>query len=61
MLRLVAAVLLVILAFSLVGAVFEFVAWALVVGAVVFGGVVVWSKLSGDGPRTRERDSGISR
>jgi hypothetical protein len=54
-------VLLVVLAFSLVGAVFEFVAWALVVGAVVFGGVVVWSKVSGDGPRTGERGSGIRR
>lgn len=31
--------LLVVLGFSLVGAVFEFLAWALAVGAVVFGGV----------------------
>ena len=46
MLRLLGAALLVLLAFSLVGAVFEFLAWALVVGAVVFGGVVVWSLLT---------------
>ncbi|GAA4542719.1 hypothetical protein [Pseudonocardia xishanensis] len=52
MLRVLGAVLLVVLAFSLVGAVFEFLAWALAVGAVIFGCVVVWSLLSRDRPRT---------
>ncbi len=50
-LRVIGAVLLVVLAFSLVGAVFEFLAWALAVGAVVFGGVVLWSLLSSDRSR----------
>ncbi|GAA1849332.1 hypothetical protein GCM10009836_31350 [Pseudonocardia ailaonensis] len=52
MLRVVGALLLVVLAFSLVGAVFQFLAWALVVGAVVFAGVVVWS-VAGRGDRRR--------
>jgi membrane associated rhomboid family serine protease len=54
-LRMLGAVLLVVLAFSLVGTVVEFLAWAVAAGALIFGGVVVWSLFSRDRARTRER------
>jgi hypothetical protein len=56
MLRVVGALLLVVVALWLVGAfvgaAITFVAWALVVGALVFAGVVVWAAASGR-PRAR--------
>ena len=55
MLRLIGIVLLVWLAFVLLGAVFEFLFWALVIGAAVFLGSLAWGALTrrGDRPAIR--------
>ncbi|WP_379563929.1 hypothetical protein [Pseudonocardia lutea] len=49
MLRVLGAALLVVLAFTLAGALYQVLAWAVAVGALVFAGVVVWSLWSRDG------------
>ncbi|MCE0768586.1 hypothetical protein LWC35_37680 [Pseudonocardia kujensis] len=54
MLRLLGAALLVVLAFTLAGALYQVLAWAVAVGALVFAGVVVWS-LSTSGGEGRVR------
>ncbi|MFR9802509.1 hypothetical protein ACL02T_09430 [Pseudonocardia sp. RS010] len=46
MLRVLGAALLVVLAFTLAGALYQVLAWAVAVGALVFAGVVVWSMTS---------------
>ncbi|MHA6793657.1 hypothetical protein ACVGVM_09095 [Pseudonocardia bannensis] len=46
MLKVLGVLLVVWIAFSLIGAVFEFLAWAVVVGGVVFLGAAAYSALT---------------
>lgn len=46
-LKVLGVVLLVWLAFTVLGAVFEFLTWALVIGAVVFVGAAAYSAVKG--------------
>jgi O-antigen/teichoic acid export membrane protein len=46
-LKVLGVVLLVWLAFTVLGAIFEFLTWALVIGAVVFVGAAAYSAVKG--------------
>jgi hypothetical protein len=54
-LKILGIALLVWLAFTLIGAVFEFLTWALVIGAVVFVGAAVFSAVTGRSRRSLGR------
>jgi O-antigen/teichoic acid export membrane protein len=54
-LKVLGGVLLVWLAFTLLGALFEFLTWALVIGAVVFVGAAAYTAVKG---RSRRRSLG---
>jgi hypothetical protein len=51
-LKVLGVVLLVWLAFTLLGAVFEFLTWALVIGAVVFVGAAAYTAVKGRSRRS---------
>jgi hypothetical protein len=54
-LKVLGVVLLVWLAFTLLGAIFEFLTWALVIGAVVFVGAAAYSAVKGRSGRALGR------
>jgi hypothetical protein len=54
-LKVLGVVLLVWLAFTLLGAVFEFLTWALVIGAVVFVGAAAYTAVKGRSRRSLGR------
>jgi hypothetical protein len=54
-LKVLGVVLLVWLAFSLLGAVFDFLVWALLIGAVVFVGAAAYSAVKGRSRRSLGR------
>jgi hypothetical protein len=54
-LKILGIALVIWLALSLIGAVFEFLTWALVIGAVVFVGAVAYSAVKGRSGRSLGR------
>jgi hypothetical protein len=54
-LKVLGVVLLVWLAFTLLGAIFEFLTWALVIGAVVFVGAAAYTAVKGRSRRSLGR------
>jgi hypothetical protein len=54
-LKILGIVLVVWIAFTVLGAVFEFLTWALVIGALVFVGAAAYSAVKGRSPRSLGR------
>ncbi|GEL20660.1 hypothetical protein [Pseudonocardia asaccharolytica] len=51
MLKVLGILLLIWIAISVIGAMFKFLAWAVVIGALAFAGVAVWSAVTGRSDR----------